>query len=198
MITVITNDGEEDEYPITLTFNEVLFRVEIPMKQGYQLDLSVSDFNLLIGYEKKIVKDENALGLCIPNLSFIPNLSQDRELINIKCDHKNNSLVDGSESDTISSFWTAVLQPSLSFTMEAKSHWFTTQQHKHGFSKDLYHGWKKKICWFMWIWYFFFNFIETTIMRPYEFKRIYPPALGKFVNKHKGTGVLVTNVKKNC
>ena len=51
MITVITNDGEEDEYPITLTFNEVLFRVEIPMKQGYQLDLSVSDFNLLIGYE---------------------------------------------------------------------------------------------------------------------------------------------------
>ena len=104
MITVITNDGKEDEYPITLTFNEVLFRVEIPMKQGYQLDLSVSDFNLLIGYEKKIVKDENALGLSIPNLSFIPNLSQDRELINIKCDHTNNSLVDGSESDTISSF----------------------------------------------------------------------------------------------
>lgn len=104
MITVITNDGKEDEYPITLTFNEVLFRVEIPMKQGYQLDLSVSDFNLLIGYEKKIVKDENTLGLFIPNLSFFPNLSQDRELINIKCDHTNNSLVDGSESDTISSF----------------------------------------------------------------------------------------------
>ena len=56
MITVITNDGEEDEYPITLTFNEVLFRVEIPMKQGYQLDLSVSDFNLLIGYEKKLLR----------------------------------------------------------------------------------------------------------------------------------------------
>lgn len=56
MITVITNDGKEDEYPITLTFNEVLFRVEIPMKQGYQLDLSVSDFNLLIGYEKKLLR----------------------------------------------------------------------------------------------------------------------------------------------
>ena len=56
MITVITNDGGEDEYPITLTFNEVLFRVEIPMKQGYQLDLSVSDFNLLIGYEKKLLR----------------------------------------------------------------------------------------------------------------------------------------------
>ena len=56
MITVITNDGEEDEYPITLTFNEVLFRVEIPTKQGYQLDLSVSDFNLLIGYEKKLLR----------------------------------------------------------------------------------------------------------------------------------------------
>lgn len=56
MITAITNDGEEDEYPITLTFNEVLFRVEIPMKQGYQLDSSVSDFNLLIGYEKKLLR----------------------------------------------------------------------------------------------------------------------------------------------
>ena len=56
MITVITNDGKEDEYPITLIFNEVLFRVEIPMKQGYQLDLSVSDFNLLIGYEKKLLR----------------------------------------------------------------------------------------------------------------------------------------------
>ena len=56
MITAITNDGKEDEYPITLTFNEVLFRVEIPMKQGYQLDLSVSDFNLLIGYEKKLLR----------------------------------------------------------------------------------------------------------------------------------------------
>ena len=56
MITVITNDGEEDEYPITLTFNEVLFRVEILMKQGYQLDSSVSDFNLLLGYEKKLLR----------------------------------------------------------------------------------------------------------------------------------------------
>ena len=56
MITVITNDGKEDEYLITLTFNEVLFRVEIPMKQGYQLDLSVSDFNLFIGYEKKLLR----------------------------------------------------------------------------------------------------------------------------------------------
>lgn len=56
MITVITNDGGEDEYLITLTFNEVLFRVEIPMKQGYQLDLSVSDFNLLIGYEKILLR----------------------------------------------------------------------------------------------------------------------------------------------
>ena len=26
------------------------------MKQGYQLDLSVSDFNLLIGYEKKLLR----------------------------------------------------------------------------------------------------------------------------------------------
>ena len=31
-------------------------------------------------------------------------------------------------------------------------------------------------------------------MKPYEFKRMYHPKLGRFVYKHKGSGVIVDNM----
>ena len=33
-------------------------------------------------------------------------------------------------------------------------------------------------------------------MKPYEYKRYYHPKLGKFVYKHKGSGIIVDNVLK--
>ena len=33
-------------------------------------------------------------------------------------------------------------------------------------------------------------------MKPYEFKRFYHPKLGKFVFKHKGSGIIVDNIFK--
>ena len=33
-------------------------------------------------------------------------------------------------------------------------------------------------------------------MKPYEFKRIYHPKLGKFVSQHKGSGLIVDNIFK--
>ena len=33
-------------------------------------------------------------------------------------------------------------------------------------------------------------------MKPYEFKRIYHPKLGKFVYQHKGSGIIVDNIFK--
>ena len=33
-------------------------------------------------------------------------------------------------------------------------------------------------------------------MKPYEFKRYYHPRLGKFVYKHKGSGIIVDNIFK--
>jgi len=33
-------------------------------------------------------------------------------------------------------------------------------------------------------------------MKPYEFKRIYHPKLGKFVYQHKGSGLIVDNIFK--
>lgn len=33
-------------------------------------------------------------------------------------------------------------------------------------------------------------------MKPHEFKRFYHPKLGKFVYKHKGSGIIVDNIFK--
>ena len=48
-----------------------IFCVEITMKAGYLLDLTISDSNKLIGYGKKVIHVEKN------HRPFIPNLSQD-------------------------------------------------------------------------------------------------------------------------
>ena len=73
-----------------------------------------SDFNDLIGFNKKILTESENIG------DYIPNLSQDREILNIHCDLISESLVDGNETDIIYSFSTSTLTPSYSFTQEPR------------------------------------------------------------------------------
>ena len=114
-ITKIVNDGnKENEYPITLVFNEVIFRVVITIASNYELDLTASNFNDLIGFDKKVLKSGSNKGV------RMPNLSQDTDILNIHCDLINDSLVDGEDTDIIYSFSTSVLQPSYSFTIEPR------------------------------------------------------------------------------
>ena len=102
-----TIDGEgKEDYPITLTFDNPTFRVIITLATNYQLDLTKSDFNELIGYDKKIIKDETNIGV------RVPNLTQDTDVLNIHCDLISDSLVDGEESDIIYSFGTSTLRAS--------------------------------------------------------------------------------------
>ena len=110
--TVIKQNWEKDKYPINLEFDIITFRVTITIDQNYQLDLTHSNFNDLIGFDKVILKDANNLGI------RVPNLSQDTDMLNIHCDLINESLVDGGTSDIIYSFSTSVLTPSYSFTLE--------------------------------------------------------------------------------
>ena len=42
--TVIKSSGKDDEYPITLAFNETIFKVTITLKTNYQLDLTKFQF----------------------------------------------------------------------------------------------------------------------------------------------------------
>ena len=105
-----TGTASNPSYPITLEFNDSIFRVIITLAQNYQLDLAKSDFNDLIGFNKKI------LTASVNEGDYIPNLSQDREMLNIHCDLISDSLVDGDETDIIYSFSTSTLTPSYSFT----------------------------------------------------------------------------------
>ena len=114
-ITKIVKVGANpNEYPINLTFDETTFRVTITLANNYQLDLSASNFNDLIGFDKKVLKDQTNIGV------RVPNLSQDTDILNIHCDLINDSLVDGQDTDIIYSFSTSVLRPSYSFTIEPR------------------------------------------------------------------------------
>ena len=103
-----------DTYPITLKFDDTTFRVTVTLAENYQLDLRASNFNELIGFDKKILSSGTNIG---PRL---PNLSQETDILNIHCDLINKSLVDGKETDIIYSFSTSVLKPSYSFTLEPR------------------------------------------------------------------------------
>ena len=112
-ITKIVRDGNNNnDYPITLEFDNTTFRVTVTLAQNYQLHLTASNFNELIGFDKKVLKSGNNIGV------RVPNLSQDTDILNIHCDLINESLVDGQDTDIIYSFSTSVLQPGYSFTIE--------------------------------------------------------------------------------
>ena len=103
-----------DAYPITLEFDNTTFRVTITLAQNYQLDLTASNFNDLIGFNKTVLTSETNIG------PSVPNLSQDTDILNIHCDLINDSLVGGQDTDIIYSFSTSVLNPSYSFTLEPR------------------------------------------------------------------------------
>ena len=109
-----TGTVNNPSYPITLEFDDTIFRVIVTLAQNYQLDLTQSDFNDLIGFNKKILSSSENLG------DYIPNLSQDREILNIHCDLISDSLVDGDETDIIYSFSTSTLAPSYSFEQDPR------------------------------------------------------------------------------
>ena len=105
-------DRTIDTYPMTLEFDDTIFRVTVTLAENHQLDLRASDFNDLIGFDKKILASGAHIG------SRVPNLSQDTDILNVHCDLVNESSVDGEETDIIYSFSTSVLRPSYSFTLE--------------------------------------------------------------------------------
>ena len=86
----------------------------VTLAENYQLDLTASNFNDLIGFDKKVLTSGTNIGV------NVPNLSQDTDLLNVHCDLINDSLVDGQDTDIIYSFSTSVLQPSYSFTLEPR------------------------------------------------------------------------------
>ena len=67
-----TGTSSNPSFPITLEFDDTIFRTIITLAQNYQLDLTQSDLNDLIGFNKQILNESENIG------DRIPNLSQDR------------------------------------------------------------------------------------------------------------------------
>ena len=86
----------------------------ITLENNYQLDLTKSNFNNLIGFNKVILRDEVNIG------TKTPNISEDTDVLNIHCDLISDSLVDGKESDIIFSFGTGTLRASYHFVLEPR------------------------------------------------------------------------------
>jgi len=103
--------SDKTTYPITLEFSGVTLRSTINLETNYQIDLRPSNFGDLIGFNKQILTS-SSVG------DYMPNLSQDREILNIHCDLISGSLVDGHETDIIYTFGTNDLVTSYSFTKD--------------------------------------------------------------------------------
>jgi len=103
--------SDSTTYPITLKFNEITLRTRITLATNYQLDLTTSNFGDLIGFNKQILTSSS-------DGDYLPNLSQDREILNIHCNLITGSLVDEHETDIIYTFGTNDLVPSYTFTKD--------------------------------------------------------------------------------
>ena len=197
----VDSDGK-DVYPITLTFDEPTFRVLIILEKEYQLDLTKSNFNRLIGYTREILKDERNVG------STTPNISEDTDVLNIHCDLISESLVDGEESDIIFSFGKGTLQSPYNFVLEPRRVIFNPINKTHISSIRIYvtDGLRRPV---------YLNhadtafslilkpkvpiekkFIKRKYMHSRDFKKIYHPKLGRYVYMHRGNGLIVDNIMK--
>ncbi|CAH3018510.1 unnamed protein product [Porites evermanni] len=112
--TVIKSSRKDDEYRISLAFDETIFKVTITLKTNYQLDFTKFNFYELIGCDKKVLTALSNVG------TKVPNLSQDTDILNIHCDLVSDSLVDGEENDIVYSFSTSVLRTSYNFILQPR------------------------------------------------------------------------------
>ena len=105
---IANGDNEEG---INLEFDLSSFKCLVSIHDRYSLDLRHSNFNTLIGFEKKIIR-QTEFG------ALFPDITNSVDTIYIHCDLISNSLVDGSSSDTIYNFSTADLTRSYPFRRE--------------------------------------------------------------------------------
>jgi len=96
--------------------------VIITLDTDYRLDLTKSNLNNLIGFDKVILDK----GVNIGNRT--PNISKGSDALNIHCDLISDSLVNGEESDIIFSFGTGTLRASYNFWFRTKVHHIQSHQ----------------------------------------------------------------------
>ena len=105
-------DLEPDQAsPITIEFDLTSFKCFVSIIKPFALDLMVSNFGALIGFEPTVIR-QTQYG------TDIPNITNSLATLYIHCDLVDNSIVDGEYSDVIYKICTAGLRRSYPFKDE--------------------------------------------------------------------------------
>ena len=101
------DDGEN--YGINILFDLTTYKLFIQLDKNYQIDFAGSEnFNVLLGFEKKLLKG-SAFG------DFLPNISNSIDNIYLRCSLLSDSIVAGKKSDVLFTFPTNTKTRSLPF-----------------------------------------------------------------------------------
>ena len=94
-----------------LEFNNADYKVIITLLNNYQLDLSVSEINEILGFTKKVVTTTESGTL-------YPNITRSVDNIDIHCSLISDSKVIGRSSDILHTFSIADLKSSFPFSIK--------------------------------------------------------------------------------
>ena len=111
-----TTGKDGNDYPFSVMFDFLsLFRTIITIQPSYELDLSVSDFNLILGFEKKFLTSGSNIS------DHIPDLTRSVDMICIHTDLTSRSLTDESK-DVLFCFSIIAqgIRRSFPFTLEPR------------------------------------------------------------------------------
>ena len=109
---VLQNNGHSST-GVKLTFISSLFRVQLTLENGFQLDLRTGDFSDLIGYDKPIITS-TGYG------SSLPDITRSVDKIFIHTNITSDSIISGIQSDILYRFSVDNLPLSYPFHIEGR------------------------------------------------------------------------------
>ena len=101
-----------DKYGISVLFDLSTYKVFIQLENGFQIDFAKSgNFNVLLGFEKKIVSSSEYGG-------NFPNITNSVDNLYLRCSLLSDSIVSGKRSNVLYSFSTSTKTRSMPFEIQ--------------------------------------------------------------------------------
>ena len=101
-----------DEFGISVLFDLSTYKVFIQLANGFQIDfLKSGNFNVLLGFEKKIVSSSEY------GKNF-PNITNSVDNLYLRCNLLSDSIVSGKRSNILYSFSTSTKTRSMPFEIQ--------------------------------------------------------------------------------
>ena len=104
--------GNPPKYGINVLFDLTTFKVFIQLENGFQIDFTKSgNFNVLLGFEKKIVSSSEY------GKNF-PNITNSVDNLYLRCSLLSDSIISGKRSNVLYSFSTSTKTRSMPFEIQ--------------------------------------------------------------------------------